>query len=204
MTDPVLPVLGAEHGYLLGSLLLLALQVFVYAVLAGRVRGQVFSKKFMDDKFGDLHFKQTQNSAPAGGFPDMGCGRYSDELSYYDWFRMNNAQRNHANYLENFSLMVVSLLIAGIYYPVHATGISLLIFVARIMYAFYLTPKGASSKVRGLGSGLSSLALLAAFVFAFMSVHHLIQLPLAYGNQSATTTETAAAATEATPQFLSS
>ncbi len=203
MTDPIFPVLGAEHGYLLGTLVLLALQIFVYAVLAGRVRGQVFSKKFIDDKFGDLHFKQTQNPVPVGGYPDMGCGRYSDELSYYDWFRLNNAQRNHANYLENFPLMVISLLVAGIYYPLPATGISLIIFVARIMYAFYLTTKGSSSRVRGIGSALSSLGLLAAFVFAFLSVHHLIQLPSAYGDNS-TTTPTEAAGTQTVAKFLSS
>ena len=189
-TEYIYPALGAEHGYLLGSILILVLQVFIYAILVARIRAQVFSKKFMDDKFGDLHFKQTQNAPPAEGFPDMGSGRYAHELNYYDWFRFNNAQRNHGNYLENFPLMVISLLIAGIYYPLHATGISLLIFVARTMYAFYLTPKGSSSKIRSIGSGLSSLGLFAALVFASLSVYQLVKLPSVVFEDKSTFTTT--------------
>jgi len=34
------------------------------------------------------------------GYPDMGSGRYSDKLSWKDWYYFNLAQRCHMNYLE--------------------------------------------------------------------------------------------------------
>src|SRR5688572_15147260 len=95
-----------EHGYLFISILVLALEMFVFALLAERIRKQVFNKKFMEDNFGDLHFRETRRSIPSLGYPDMGYGRYSDKLSYYDWYRFNNAQRNHHNFIETFPLLV--------------------------------------------------------------------------------------------------
>jgi hypothetical protein len=33
-------------------------------------------------------------------YPDMGNGRYSEKLSYKEWFEFNNAIRVHYNYIE--------------------------------------------------------------------------------------------------------
>lgn len=170
------PTFVPEHGYLFISLLVLSIQLLICALCAGRIRNQVFTKKFMEDNFGEIHFRETRNSTPVGGFPDMGCGRYSDKLTYYDWFRLNNSQRNHYNYLENFSVILLTLLIGGIYYPLYSTIFAVGIFASRILYGFYLTPKGVASAFRRTGEFFSNLFLFGSLVVAFISAYQLTKL----------------------------
>jgi hypothetical protein len=75
---------------------------FVYTV---RVRYQVFNKDFMQqfwaehkEAFPEHTIEQFEKT---GGFPDMGSGVFSKKLSYADWFKFNNAQRVHYNFLES-------------------------------------------------------------------------------------------------------
>ena len=170
------PAFVPEHGYLFISLLVLAIQMLICAFCAGRIRNQVFTKKFMEDNFGEIHFRETRNSTPIGGFPDMGCGRYSDKLTYYDWFRLNNAQRNHYSYLENFSVIALTLLIGGIYYPFYSTVFAIGIFISRILYGFYLTPKGVASAFRRTGEFFQNLLLFGALIVALVSAYQLTKL----------------------------
>jgi hypothetical protein len=61
------------------------------------VRKRVFTKEFME-RFKETHLKETgQAEIPKLGYPDMGSGRYAQELSYKDWYDLNNAQRAHLN-----------------------------------------------------------------------------------------------------------
>ena len=75
---------------------LIMLQFLVTGFVApGRTRGKVFTKEFMEENFKTEHqrFYTEGKSAdvPKGGFPDMGSGRYSERLSYKDWFNFNVA-----------------------------------------------------------------------------------------------------------------
>ena len=56
----------------------------------------------MKKNFDELHKKSFPGSsgAPQQGYPDMGCGLYSEKLSYKDWFTFNLAARVHGNFLE--------------------------------------------------------------------------------------------------------
>lgn len=56
-------------------------------------------------------------------------------------YLFNCAQRAHGNYLENLPSLVVTLLLAGLRYPVVASGMGALWCVARVVYAFgYVSP----------------------------------------------------------------
>jgi glutathione S-transferase len=74
----------------------------------------------MEDNFGEEHFKETGFKVQKGGYPDMGNGRYAQKLSYKEWFVFNNAQRAHYNFLEALDVVVLTNLVAGLYFPVAA------------------------------------------------------------------------------------
>ena len=52
-----------------------------------------------------------------GGYPDTGCGIYSDKLSYADWVRWNKANRGHLNFLETVTIVTFLTLVAGLTLP---------------------------------------------------------------------------------------
>ena len=41
-------------------------------------------------KFEEIHKKEFGEVPPLHGFPDMGNGRYAEQLSYGEWFKFNN------------------------------------------------------------------------------------------------------------------
>jgi hypothetical protein len=158
-----------EHFWLFISIIAICFQVALAGFLAGRARGKVFTRKFMDDNFGDLHFRETKYQVSEEGYPDMGNGKYSTKLSYNDWLYFNNAQRVHYNYLENITLIVVYAALAGLYYPLGATYCCLAIFIGRFAYFFYNSAQGAAHPARRVGSAITSLAQLALLVFAVLA-----------------------------------
>jgi uncharacterized membrane protein YecN with MAPEG domain len=101
-----------------------------------------------------------------GGYPDMGSGRYSQALTYKDWFEFNNTQRVHHNYLETLPLVIILSIISGINFGLE-TFISQCVFlVARIVYQIgYNSSKGASNPVR----------VAAAITVDFVYIHLLVR-----------------------------
>ena len=49
----------------------------------------------MDQNFKTVHERHfeegAQSKVPVGGYPDMGNGRYSDKITYKQWFEFNVA-----------------------------------------------------------------------------------------------------------------
>ena len=95
----------------------------------------------MQENFGKMHMEDEvmkQRGAKLRdlieGYPDMGNGRYSANLSYKDWYIFNRAQRGHKNFLENLTISCVFLLASGIGYPLLAIGLGMLLLVARPLY----------------------------------------------------------------------
>jgi hypothetical protein len=48
-------------------------------------------KAFTGEKLTKMHKEAfpEEDKLPKFGYPDLGCGRYSDALPYKDWFEMN-------------------------------------------------------------------------------------------------------------------
>ena len=69
-----------------------------------------------------------------GGYPDMGCGRYSEKLSYKDWFNFNSRQRVHYNMLENLTQIVACTLIAGLGFAWPTIVLAALVLIGRLVY----------------------------------------------------------------------
>ena len=74
-------------------------------LVPGAARKKAFTPEFMEQNFKvehERHFGDTKaKDLPKGGYPDMGSGRYSEKLSYKEWFDFNKAQRIHYHYLED-------------------------------------------------------------------------------------------------------
>ena len=74
----------------------------------------------------------------------------------------NCAQRAHANYLENHPSLMVTLLIAGLKYPLLASAMGAAWSVARIVYTFgYVskTQKDGKGRYPGLSFAIPQMAL---------------------------------------------
>ncbi|KAI9856069.1 MAG: hypothetical protein M1813_009289 [Trichoglossum hirsutum] len=81
----------------------------------------------------------------------------------HDMYLFNCAQRAHANLLENQGSFTAALLIAGLRYPLAATGTGLFWCVSRALYAVGYTRKDRErgrGRVMGSGFWLAQLALI--------------------------------------------
>jgi hypothetical protein len=56
-------------------------------------RRKVFTKEFMETKFGEYHktYMGIDAVTPGFGYPDGGAGPYARALPYKDWFMFNCA-----------------------------------------------------------------------------------------------------------------
>ena len=145
-------------------------------IAPGRVRGQVFTEEWLKTNFGDVHKTATGEEIKKGGYPDVGSGVYSNKLSYADWYKFNNAQRAHQNYLEFAPSTYAFLLIGGIYFPIPSAAIGLGIFIARIIYAYGYVAGGPNGRL--IGALANDVFILALFVLSIISSIYWIQ-----GNQ---------------------
>ena len=70
-------------------------------------------------------------------------------------FIFNCAQRAHANYMENHPSTVLSILIAGIRYPVASSIIGGIWMICRVLYAVGYTRRDKKAgKGRAIGAGM--------------------------------------------------
>ena len=67
--------------------------------MAGSQRRKYFDQGYMRT-FNTIHGAEVGGEAPKAGYPDMGNGRYAENWKYSEWFKFNNWQRAHYNFLE--------------------------------------------------------------------------------------------------------
>jgi glutathione S-transferase len=102
----------------------------------------------------------------------MGNGKYSAKLSYEDWYRFNNAQRAHYNFVEFAPSCFVMLFISGIYFPIPTAILGLALFIGRIIYSVGYANGGPGGRLVGaiIGDlvllGLLGLSLTSGIFFA--------------------------------------
>ena len=150
--------LNSEHGLVILSAAAIAIQCIATGFVAGGIRMKLFTQKFLEDNFGEQHKKDFGSVPLKGGYPDMGNGRYSDKLSYKDWYNFNNTQRAHYNFLEQVGSILALLLIAGIGFPTVAGILGWTYFVGRVLFTIGYISKGPQGRL--IGVVLVDLALL--------------------------------------------
>jgi uncharacterized membrane protein YecN with MAPEG domain len=170
---PVILAVANEFGYVLLSVALLAFEcILIGFFFPGRVRSQVFTEEFMKSKFGRVHTEEVGGEIGKGGYPDMGSGKYSQELTYSDWYRFNNAQRAHYNFVEGISTAITLIVVGGIYYPIVSASFGLAMIIGRIIYSIGYTAKGAPGRL--VGVALIDIALVATLVLSIMTCVKMI------------------------------
>ena len=97
----------------------------------------------------------------------MGCGRYSEKLSYKEWFEFNNIQRIHQNFVEMAGPIFVSLFLGGIYYPTAAAILGGVLIVARFVYGMGYLLGGPNYRI--FGALFNHLSILALVYFSIAS-----------------------------------
>ena len=141
-------------------------------IWTGPARGQTFNGEFMK-QFDDMHSQAfpKQKSAPKGGLPDCGNGRFAEKMSYKDWFIMNNGQRVQGHFLECLVFYLITGYVAAVGHWVTcciSAAALALVFFARIGYAIGYTRKGPRGRL--CGALFNDIALLALFGSAIAGI----------------------------------
>ena len=161
-----------EYKWVLLSVLTMATEcLLVGFFLVGSYRSKVFGKEFIEKNFEQEAKDMPPNSLSKAGYPDMGNGRFSEKLSYKDWFNFNLRVRAHSNFFENIGSMIFATLVAGILYPFYASILGFVYCAARLGYVLGYTIK---PKFRFPGFAISMLCFLAQTVLAITGCVWLI------------------------------
>lgn len=163
--------LTKEHGYVMFVLIATVFHYLIVGFSVGGARRKTFSEEYMQKNFGEIHKKQYGKPAPKLGYPDMGNGRYSEKLSYQEWYEFQNAQRAHYNYLEQIPLVIVFELIAGVIYPIWTVYFGAAYIVGRVLYTIGYKAQGPGGRL--VGAIILDLALVALLVLSIGSAYRI-------------------------------
>jgi glutathione S-transferase len=101
----------------------------------------------------------------------MGCGRFSDLLTYEEWVKFNCAQRGHQNALETQPAALATLFASGSLYPITASILGGAYGVGRILYAAGYIRSGPGGRLIGvLLADVGLLGLIGCAIRAGLKV----------------------------------
>ena len=124
----------------------------------------------MKEKFAKEHAEHFPGErAPFMGFPDAGSGRYSDTLSYKDWYTFNNAMRAHLNIVEQLHFLIPFILVGGLFIPRIVMFIAWIGVFSRAAYVVGYLRKGPNGRLFG-----AAFNLFPNYFVAFFSVYVLV------------------------------
>ena len=98
------------------------------------------------------------------GYPDMGNGRYSSQLSYSDWIQFNNYQRCHYNMVESSGPVLATMIVGGFFDPILCSLLGLCYGFGMLIFSFgYSSSKGADGRL--VGATIRSASSVLLFLF---------------------------------------
>lgn len=161
----------AKYGWVLLASAAIGLQCYMTGfIMSHKKRNKHFNKKYLEENFSELHKKSVGDfPLPAGGYPDMGNGRYSEKLKYEDWFDFNNGLRVHQNYVENVGVLIPATLIAGLKFPRAAAIAGAIHLLGRTLYAAgYSSKQGGDKREAGavMAHGSTGVNVILSIVAA--------------------------------------
>ena len=167
--------LPANYGWVILASAAIGFQCFATGFFFMNKRKKYFNKEFMEKNFKEVHEKEVGKfSLPTGGYPDQGNGRFSDKLTYAEWYDFNNAQRVHQNFVENVGVVVPATLLAGLAFPQAAAIAGGVHFLGRFLYAWGYTTKEGGNR-RETGAVLSHSSTMVNLVLSIVAAVRIIK-----------------------------
>ena len=115
----------------------ISFQCIVIGFGAGAKRKEFFDGSVkVKDKYNEQHKATYIRDIPKGGYPDMGDGRFGQELTYKQWRAFQLDQRGHKNFLEQVAMIVFFQLVIGFMWPVVALVFGFIHFVCRFIFVY--------------------------------------------------------------------
>ncbi len=109
-----------------------------------------FTKKKSVLALQEEHKKAFGNPINDLAYPDMGCGRYSDELPYSEWVQFNNAQRGHYNMVESSAPVLTLVAVGGLFYPRLCSALGVVYAIGMMIFSLgYRSNKGSDGRMAG-------------------------------------------------------
>ena len=159
-TEKPLFVISQDYLLTIGATILLGSHYVILGLLTSFTRRKYFPQSWMEENFGKEHQDAFGEPIGAGGYPDVGEGRYAKALGLRQWEALNNALRGFQNYKENITMYIGLSLLSGLFYPLFAAGCCVALLAGRVMYAIGYGCKGANWRVPGAAVSLIALLLL--------------------------------------------
>ena len=101
----------------LGVIAIIYCYIFTTYLITMSQRRFTFNGQFMK-QFKEINMKDLKKErAGELGYPDTGSGRYSEKLTYEDWFVFNCAQRCQMNFFEQLPIVLICAAISSLRYP---------------------------------------------------------------------------------------
>lgn len=161
-------LIDAGYKWVLLAASVICFHFIITGFIVGGKRGKTFNKEYLETNFRLEHEEFYPGGKIAGGgYPDMGNGRYSDKLTYKEWFEFNSAQRIHYNYLESIAAVIAWILIGGLYFAWITFGFACVYLVSRIIYHVRYQSKGPDG--RYIAVVLIYICHIAFIVLSIMS-----------------------------------
>ena len=167
--------LNRQYGWVIISAASIGIQCFFTGQIPMGMRKEVFTEEFMEKNFGEIHRRELGNAKlPPLGYPDIGSGRYSDALSYKDWYNFNNRMRAHHNFVEQVGIVIPFVFASGLALPRTAAALGAAYFTGRLLYsAGYVSDKGPAG--REVGAIIANLSLAALSGTTFYAGYRLLR-----------------------------
>ncbi len=168
--------LHEDYRFVLLTAALVCFHFLITGFFAGSMRSKLFSKDFMERNFKTEHERYFPGQdVPKGGYPDMGNGRYSQKLTYKEWFEFNTAQRIHYNYLEGVTGLVIWILVGGLAYPWVAVGLGSAHILGRIIFHVGYSLKGPQGRLVGaIFNAATNLGLMVLGILSPLKITGVI------------------------------
>ena len=139
-------------------------------------RKRLFTKDFLKQFASEHKAAFPESKLPELGFPDIGSGRFSKKLSYKDWMTFNNAMRSHHNMVEQYPIILMTMLVGGLVIPVATYYVAWFSVVCRIAYVIGYVMWGPNSRVLGAIAGLIPIYGVLLYSMYALSKDALLRL----------------------------
>ena len=163
-----------DYGYALFSIIIIAFHCTIQGYRNGR--GRILNINFIRETLLEENTEYNElfgHDIQKGGYPDMGDGRFAAKLPFKEWLKLSVGQRAHQNYVEGLPLVLSSIAVAGLKYPIATAIMSLVYVIGREIYCIGYRRAGPKGRFWGEFFFLPLLGLFGLAAYTSLSFTRL-------------------------------